>query len=73
MLGVVGRTRFVMGCVTQREDGRYSLEDLSASLPLDLSTAQVGAGFITGGAALPGALRAAWSPASTLQGSAMVV
>ena len=51
MLGVVGRTRFVMGCVTQSEDGRYSLEDLSASLPLDLSAAQVGAGFITGGAA----------------------
>lgn len=48
MLGVVERTRVVMGCITQTEDGRYSLEDLSASLPLDLSSAQVGDGFVTG-------------------------
>lgn len=47
MLGVVGETRIVMGCITQTEDGRYSIEDLSASLPLDLSTADVGHGFIT--------------------------
>lgn len=48
MLGVVGETRIVMGCITQTEDGRYSIEDLSASLPLDLSSADVGHGFITG-------------------------
>lgn len=48
MLGVVDETRIVVGCITQTQDGRYSLEDLSASLPLDLSAAQVGHGFITG-------------------------
>lgn len=53
MLGVVERTRVVMGCITQTEDGRYSLEDLSASLPLDLSSAQVGDGFVTGAASSP--------------------
>lgn len=50
MLGVVDETRIVVGCITQTQDGRYSLEDLSASLPLDLSAAQVGHGFITGAA-----------------------
>jgi hypothetical protein len=48
MLGVVGETRIVMGCITQIEDGRFSIEDLSASLRLDLSDAAVAAGFITG-------------------------
>lgn len=48
MLGVVGQTRIVMGCITQTEDGRFSIEDLSASLRLDLSDAVVAAGFITG-------------------------
>lgn len=47
MLGVVGETRIVMGCITQIEDGRFSIEDLSASLRLDLSDAAVAAGFIT--------------------------
>ncbi len=48
MLGMVGETRIVMGCITQTEEGRYSIEDLSASLPLDLAGAAVGHGFITG-------------------------
>ena len=48
MLGVVGETRYVMGCISQLEDGRYSLEDLSASLPVDLDSAQLAHGFITG-------------------------
>ncbi len=48
MLGVVGETRYVMGCISQLEDGRYFLEDLSASLPVDLADAQLAHGFITG-------------------------
>ncbi len=48
MLGVVGETRYVMGCISQLEDGRYFLEDLSASLPVDLSGAQLAHGYITG-------------------------
>lgn len=53
MLGVVGQTRFVMGCITQTEDGRFSIEDLSASLRLDLSDAVVAAGFMTGTESAP--------------------
>ena len=48
MLGVVGENRYVMGCISQLEDGKFFLEDLSASLPLDLSQAQVADGFLTG-------------------------
>ena len=48
MLGVMGETRYVMGCISQLEDGRYFLEDLSASLPVDLSSAQLAHGYITG-------------------------
>ena len=48
MLGVVGETRYVMGCISQLEDGRYFLEDLSASLPVDLTDAQLAHGYITG-------------------------
>ena len=48
MLGVVGETRYVMGCISQLEDGRYFLEDLSASLPVDLTGAQLAHGYITG-------------------------
>lgn len=47
MLGMVGHPRIVIGCITQTEDGRFSIEDLSASLRLDLSEAVVAAGFIT--------------------------
>lgn len=50
MLGLVGENRYVMGCITQMEDGKFFLEDLSASLPLDLSQAHVADGFITGAA-----------------------
>lgn len=56
MLGVVGETRFVMGCITQMEDGRYFLEDLSAALPLDLSEAVHAGGFITGQTPLPSSM-----------------
>ncbi|EFJ04303.1 hypothetical protein SELMODRAFT_236997 [Selaginella moellendorffii] len=38
LLGCIGR-RWVMGIVSQLEDGRYYLEDLSATIPIDLSQA----------------------------------
>ena len=49
LLGCVGETRFVMGCISQLQDGRYFLEDLSDALPIDLSEAQTTSGFFTGG------------------------
>jgi len=48
LLGCVGETRFVMGCISQLQDGRYFLEDLSDALPIDLSEAQTTSGFFTG-------------------------
>ena len=45
----MGETRFVMGCISQLQDGRYFLEDLSDALPIDLSEAQTTSGFFTGG------------------------
>ena len=38
-----------MGCISQLQDGRYFLEDLSDALPIDLSEAQTTSGFFTGG------------------------
>ena len=48
LLGCVGETKFVMGCISQLQDGRYFLEDLSDALPIDLSEAQTTSGFFTG-------------------------
>ncbi len=48
LLGCVGQVRFVMGCISQLQDGRYFLEDMSDSLPIDLSDAQTTSGFFTG-------------------------
>ena len=48
----MGETRFVMGCISQLQDGRYFLEDLSDALPIDLSDAQTTSGFFTGGCSL---------------------
>lgn len=48
LLGCVGQTRFVMGAISQLQDGRYFLEDLSDALPIDLSEAQTTSGFFTG-------------------------
>lgn len=45
--GVVGEPRIVMGCISQLEDGRHVLEDITASVPLDLSACQTTAGFFT--------------------------
>ncbi|CAK0783094.1 hypothetical protein CVIRNUC_006289 [Coccomyxa viridis] len=47
LLGCVGETRFVMGCISQLQDGRYFLEDLSDALPIELSEAQTTSGFFT--------------------------
>ncbi len=48
LLGCVGQVRFVMGCISQLQDGRYFLEDMSDSLPIDLTEAQTTSGFFTG-------------------------
>lgn len=48
LLGCVGQTKFVMGCISQLQDGRYFLEDLSDALPIDLTDAQTTSGFFTG-------------------------
>lgn len=48
LLGCVGETRFVMGCISQLQDGRYFLEDLSDALPIELAEAQTTSGFFTG-------------------------
>ena len=49
LLGVVGEVRTVVGAISQLEDGHYSIEDLSGSMPVDLSTAMTAAGFYIGG------------------------
>lgn len=48
LAGNPGQTSFIMGSITQPEDGRYYLEDLSASIPIDLSDAVTTTGFYTG-------------------------
>eukprot|EP00955_Chlamydomonas_euryale_P003096 32725-Chlamydomonas_euryale.AAC.14 len=46
--GVVGARKVVLACISHSEDGRYTLEDHSGQVPLDLSNAQTAAGFFTG-------------------------
>jgi hypothetical protein len=48
LVGQVGATRYVMGCISQLEDGRYFLEDLSDAVPIDVSGAETTPGFFTG-------------------------
>jgi DNA polymerase epsilon subunit 2 len=43
----LGSRRFVLGCISRSEDGRYVLEDASGSVPLDLSKALTASGFYT--------------------------
>ncbi|KAG2497843.1 hypothetical protein HYH03_004110 [Edaphochlamys debaryana] len=45
--GVFGVTRYVLGCISRAEDGRYVLEDTTGSVKLDLSAAMTAAGFYT--------------------------
>jgi len=46
--GIVGVRRFVIGCISRSEDGRYILEDGSGTIPINLSEVQTAAGFYTG-------------------------
>ena len=48
LLGATGQTRFVMGCISQPEDGRYALMDPSGSILVDLTGAITTSGFYTG-------------------------
>ena len=48
LLGCTGEVRDVLGCVSQLEDGRYFLEDLTGVMQLDLSQASTAEGFYTG-------------------------
>ncbi|KAK1586860.1 hypothetical protein Q3G72_006817 [Acer saccharum] len=46
LIGQPGR-RWVMGVISQLEDGHFYLEDLSASVEIDLSKAKITTGFFT--------------------------
>ena len=48
LVGNPGQTTFILGSITQPEDGRYYLEDPTASIPIDLSNAVTTTGFYTG-------------------------
>lgn len=39
LVGQMGKKRWVMGLISQLEDGHFSLEDLGASVEVDLSNA----------------------------------
>ena len=52
--GIVGARRFVIGCISRSEDGRYLLEDGSGTIPLNLTVVQTAAGFYTGEQAAAG-------------------
>jgi len=48
MLGCTGQTRFLLGCISQLQDGTYYLEDMTGSLQLDLTDCQTSTGLYTG-------------------------
>lgn len=48
MLGCTGQTRFLLGCISQLQDGTYYLEDMTGSLQLDLVNCQTSSGLYTG-------------------------
>ena len=50
----MGARRFVIGCISRSEDGRYLLEDGSGTIPLNLTVVQTAAGFYTGEQAAAG-------------------
>ena len=54
LAGNPGKAAFILGCITQPEDGRYYLEDPTASIPIDLSRAVTTTGFYTGTPSLLG-------------------
>ena len=47
LLGLVGQPRYVLGFLTQPEENRYFIEDLSARLPCDLTEAEQAGGLFT--------------------------
>ena len=47
LLGAAGETRYVMGCLSQLEDDRFFLEDLTGLIQIDLSNAATSAGLFT--------------------------
>lgn len=48
LLGSMGQTRFVMGCISQPEDGRFALVDMSGTILMDITGAITTSGFYTG-------------------------
>ncbi len=48
MLGCTGQTRFLLGCISQLQDGTFYLEDMTGSLQLDLTGCQTSSGLYTG-------------------------
>ena len=47
MLGNANETRYVMGCLSQLEDDRYFLEDLTGQIQVDVSHAATTSGLYT--------------------------
>ena len=47
LLGAAGETRYVMGCLSQLEDDRFFLEDLTGTIQIDLSNAATSSGLFT--------------------------
>lgn len=49
LLGTAGETRFVLGALSQLEEGRFWLEDCTGSVGVDLTDAATSAGLFTEG------------------------
>ena len=47
LLGAAGETRYVMGCLSQLEDDRFFLEDLTGTVQIDLTNAATSSGLFT--------------------------
>ena len=47
LLGASGETKFVMGCLSQLEDDRFFLEDLTGQIQIDVSHAATSSGLFT--------------------------
>ncbi|XP_042434279.1 DNA polymerase epsilon subunit B-like [Zingiber officinale] len=45
LIGCTGR-RWIMGVISQLEEGQFYLEDLAAAVPIDLSNSKITAGFL---------------------------
>ena len=47
LLGAAGETKYVMGCLSQLEDDRFYLEDLTGQIQVDVSHAATSSGLFT--------------------------